>query len=324
MDDRPAGSEDVAAAGHSTPAPDPTPALDPTPAADAAPVPDDGAEETGPAATGSTDATAPTDATAEADEVDNGRSKLAGVAADVASTIVDAAQAGLSAAQAGISAARPILQGVEDMASGARRAFDERSGARVRRVRKMAREPLANLWDVHPEARRASIRELGLLTVPGELIAGTAVEGAAQRGGDFLPLRDRRGDDWRARWQRILSAVEGLVSLPPVELIKFGDRYWVVDGHNRVAAALYTGQAAVDAVVTEFRLPGVPRERTPTSIASVLEGSQDLRQAGAGRLTKTSVRPDRLPAPSTQPAHDHGLRPPSDDAQPADETGPEE
>ena len=283
MDERPAGSEGVAA-GDETPAPE---------------------------------ASAPTGATAQADEEDNGRSKLAGVASEVASTIADAAQAG-------ISAARPILQGVEDIASGARRAFDERSGARVRRVRKMAREPLVNLWDVHPEARRASIRELGLLTVPVELIAGTAVEGAPQRGGDFLPLRDRRSDDWRARWQRILRAVEGLVSLPPVELIKFGDRYWVVDGHNRVAAALYTGQAAVDAVVTEFRLPGVPRDRTPTSIASVLEGSQDLRQAGAGRLTKTSVRPDRLPAPSSQPAHDHGPRPPSPGARPSDEAGSEE
>src|SRR5687768_4616280 len=109
-----------------------------------------------------------------ADE-DSGRSKLAGVAADVASTIVDAAQAGLSAAQAGITAARPILHGVEEMASGARRAFDERSGARVRRVRRMGREPLANLWELHPEARRAAIRELGLLTVAVDQVAGTAV-----------------------------------------------------------------------------------------------------------------------------------------------------
>ena len=254
---------------------------------------------------------------------DNRRSKLAGVAADVASTIVDAAQAGISAAQAGITAARPLLHGVEEIASGARRAFDERSGARVRRVRRMGREALANLWELHPEARRAAIRELGLLTVPVEQVAGTAVEGGAQRGGDFLPLRDRRSDDWRARWQRILRAIEGLAPLPPVELLKFGDRYWVVDGHNRVAAALYTGQAAVDAVVTELRLAGVPRDRTPTSIASVLEGSQDLRQAGAGRLTKTSVRPDRVPAspPLTAPPHDHGHQRPSPGTEDADETG---
>jgi hypothetical protein len=169
----------------------------------------------------------------------------------------------------------------------------------------MAREPLRNLWDIHPEARRASIRELGLQTVPVEDIAGTAVEGAPQRGGDFLPLADRRSDDWRSRWQRILKAADGLVNLPPVELIRFGDEYWVVDGHNRVAAALYNGQVAIDAVVDDLRLPGMGRDRTPTRIASALEGSHELRQAGSGRLDRTAVRTERLPA-NLEPAHDHG------------------
>jgi hypothetical protein len=274
------------------------------------------ADTTGPAARDdaddSTDSPAGAEEDEQAHEATEGRSKLA----DVASTIADVAGPV-------ISAARPIVQGVEDLASGARRRFGERSGARVRRVRRMGHEPLANLWDLHTEARRASIRELGLQTVPVEQIAGTAVEGAPQRGGDFLPLRDRRSDDWRARWQRILKAVDRLVNLPPVELIKFGDRYWVVDGHNRVAAALYSGQDAVDAVVEELRLPGVPRDRTPTNIASVLEGSQDLRQAGAGRLTRTSVRPDRLPAPTDLPPHDHGPPPKMPDAEAAQsETDP--
>jgi hypothetical protein len=159
----------------------------------------------------------------------------------------------------------------------------------------MGHEPLANLWELHPEVKRGSIRELGLQSVPVDLIAGTAVEGAPQRGGDFLPLPDRRGDDWRGRWQRILRAIDNLANLPPVELIKFGDQYWVVDGHNRVAAALYTGQTDIDAIVQEYRLPGMPTHR-PAPIASVLEGSLDLRDAGAGRLTRTVVRPrDRLP-----------------------------
>ena len=52
------------------------------------------------------------------------------------------------------------------------------------------------------------------------------------------------------------NALDRLESLPPVELIKFGDDYWVVDGHNRVAAALYNGQVELDAVVEELRLPG--------------------------------------------------------------------
>lgn len=193
------------------------------------------------------------------------RATLAGMAA----TIAGAAASGLAAA---------------------RRAIDERPGSRVRSIRRMAKMPLPNLWDEHPDAHRAAIRELGLLSVAVTEIRGTAVAGPAQRGGDFLPLRDRRGDDWRARWQRILQANQRLESLPPVELIKFDDAYWVVDGHNRVGAALYIGQVEIDAVVRELRPPGMPVE-PKTPIASVLEGSLDLRAAGAGRLTRTADRP---------------------------------
>jgi 5-methylthioadenosine/S-adenosylhomocysteine deaminase len=39
-------------------------------------------------------------------------------------------------------------------------ADDGRGGARVRRVRRMGRQPLANLWEVHPAARRAVLFQL--------------------------------------------------------------------------------------------------------------------------------------------------------------------
>jgi len=191
--------------------------------------------------------------------------------ADVASSIADAAA--------------PVL-------AAARRVIDERPGARVRRVRRMGKQPLPNLWDDHPETQRASIRDLGLRTIPVEEIKGTAVAGPGQRGGDFLPLRNRRSDDWRSRWQRILQSQDRLDALPPIEAIKFGDDYWVVDGHNRVAAALYNGQGDVDAVVQELRLPGMaPNDEPPALMAGVLEGSLDLRAAGEGRLTRTADRP---------------------------------
>jgi hypothetical protein len=202
---------------------------------------------------------------------------------DVASTIAGAAGPVISAAM------RPV----DSLATGARRMFNDSAGARVRRVRRMGREPLENLWEVHPEARRAALRELGLMSVPTEQVRGTAVEGPAQRGGDFLPLKDRRSDDWRGRWQRILAAIDSLRSLPPIELLRFGDEFWIVDGHNRMAAALYTGQNEIDAVVTDLRLPGMASQPVQR-IAGVLEGSLDLRNAGAGRLTRTSVRPTDL------------------------------
>jgi hypothetical protein len=204
------------------------------------------------------------------------RTGLAAIASSVASTVADAAGPVLSAA----------FRPVGSLAAEARRIIDERPGARVRRVRRMGREPLANLWEVHPEAFRASVRDGGLQTVPVEKIAGTAVEGAGQRGGDFLPLRDRRGADWAARWQRIRKAIDALTTLPPVELTKFGDSYWVSDGHNRVAAALYNGQPMIDAVVRELRLPGMPSGETPL-IAGVVSESRELRDAASGRRTRT-------------------------------------
>ena len=218
--------------------------------------------------------------TGETEEVSEEPDQSRSVLGDMAATIADAAE--------------PLI-------AGARRLFEDRPGARVRRVRRQARQPLPNLWEEHPEAQRAAIRELGLRSVPVDQIKGTAVAGPAQRGGDFLPLRDRRGDDWRGRWQRIMGAHERLDNLPPIELIKFGDDYWVVDGHNRVAAALYIGQVELDTVVQELRLPGMAAEPKPP-IAAILEGSLDLRAAGAGRLTKTADRPIDLQ--SARP-HEH-------------------
>ena len=249
-----------------------------------------------------------------ASTIAGGASAIAGGASSLAGGAGSVISGGASAIAGGASS---IAGGAGSVISGARRLIDERPGARVRRVARGGHEPLANLWDLHPEARRASIRELGLIGVPVDDIRGTAVEGAPQRGGDFLPLRDRRSDDWRARWQRILGAIERLETLPPVELIKFHDGYWVVDGHNRVAAALYNGQVELDAVVEELRLPGMRAEPAPR-IAPVLEGSLDLRAAGSGRLTRTAQRPTDLEAASRD-RHTHD-EPHADPAPAADVT----
>ncbi len=186
------------------------------------------------------------------------------------------------------AAARPIAREVDRLAAGARHGYAASQGARARRLRALARHPLPSLFELHPELRRAARRELGVRTVATDRIKGTAVEGPTQRGGDFLPLKPLQGADWRARWQRINQAVEGLVTLPPVELIKFGEDYWVVDGHNRVAAALLHDQMGVDASIVEYRQAGTASEPAPASIAASLAGSAELRAAGQGRLTRTA------------------------------------
>ncbi len=149
---------------------------------------------------------------------------------------------------------------------------------------------LANLYEVHPEARQGSPRELGLRFVPVEDIRGTAVAGIAQRGEDFLPLRPFRGDNWHSRWARIRDANRRLRPLPPVDLVKWQGDYWVVDGHNRVAAVLADKGAGLDAMVTELvPLDGRSSER-PTSLLPMIEELAELRAAVAGRQPAIGIR----------------------------------
>ncbi len=61
------------------------------------------------------------------------------------------------------------------------RHWDELPGARARRLRRLARNPLSYLFDVLPEARQANPREIGIQTIDVSDIAGTAVGPPGQR-----------------------------------------------------------------------------------------------------------------------------------------------
>jgi ParB-like chromosome segregation protein Spo0J len=49
-----------------------------------------------------------------------------------------------------------------------------------------------------------------------------------------------------------MSAARDQAILPPVQLVRAGGEYWVVDGHNRVALARQVGQLWIDADITEL------------------------------------------------------------------------
>ena len=184
----------------------------------------------------------------------------------------------------------PVAGAIGTMIDAASAAWGLRDSVMGRRLKRQAREPLLNLYEAFPEARLAAPRELGLRFVPVEEIAGTAVAGVAQRGGDFLPLKPFRGENWAARWQRICIATDRLQPLPPVDLIKFGGEYWVVDGHNRVAATLYANGVGLDAMVTEMvPLDGKTSER-PSSLASYLGQGIELRAAASGHRPAIGIR----------------------------------
>jgi hypothetical protein len=183
------------------------------------------------------------------------------------------------------------------------RRFDERPGARVRRVRRLGTIPLPYLHDVHPDASRRTRRELGIRAIDVDDIAGTAVGGAHQRGSDFLPLKPFRSPNWQGRWQRLGQASDRLAILPPIDVLRYGPRYWVLDGHNRVAMAKYSGQAAIDADVTDLVDPTSPSSDPAESFASLVEDSRELRAAvsrTAPKGTSATARPSR---PQPDPSH---------------------
>ena len=66
----------------------------------------------------------------------------------------------------------------------------------------------------------------------------------------FLPKQART----RSRWVRIDSAHYDEIILPPVELYKMGEVYFVRDGNHRVSVAREKGQEFVDAYVIEIEV----------------------------------------------------------------------
>ena len=191
-----------------------------------------------------------------------------------------------------VSAVEGVVESMASAVGGAARAWTERPGQRVRRVRRRGRAALPSLYGLHPEARFANPRERGIRTLVLDEIAGTAVAGGPQRGGDFLPLRPFRSADWVARWARIRRALDNLEILPPIEVVKYDGRFWVLDGHNRVAAALYGGHAGIDAVVTELVPPGGIPSEPPASLAASLVESRALRAAAGGAPSTGAVTLD--------------------------------
>jgi hypothetical protein len=91
---------------------------------------------------------------------------------------------------------------------------------------------------------------VGMEQVPVEKIVGSL---GRYRDFDraFLPKQKKT----RERWISIDMAHYGMVNLPPVELFKIGDIYFVKDGNHRVSVARDRGQLFVDAYVTEIDIP---------------------------------------------------------------------
>lgn len=88
---------------------------------------------------------------------------------------------------------------------------------------------------------------LGLQTVPLAAIRGTE-----NRSGEFdiefLPTSEHVGQ----RWISVAVALGRGIPLPPVELIRVGDTYFVRDGHHRISVMKALGYQALEALVIAY------------------------------------------------------------------------
>src|SRR5215216_3403942 len=92
--------------------------------------------------------------------------------------------------------------------------------------------------------------ERGLKNIPLDAIVGS-VGRYTDFTRTFLPRRV--GD--QQRWARVKAAMEEGVGLPPIEVYKVGDAYFVIDGNHRVSIARQQGFESIEARVIEVQTP---------------------------------------------------------------------
>jgi hypothetical protein len=107
---------------------------------------------------------------------------------------------------------------------------------------------LLSFHEVMRVARMEGLVERGVRDIPLSQIKGS--EGRSRDfDPSFLPLNPRL----RARWTRIETLMLRGSPLPPIEVYKVGELYFVKDGHHRVSVARHLGQESITANVIEVK-----------------------------------------------------------------------
>jgi hypothetical protein len=109
---------------------------------------------------------------------------------------------------------------------------------------------LMSFEHVHERLHLKNVRYLDLQDVPTDRIVGSV--GRYQ---DFTRAFFPRGDHLRGRWENIDQLVATGQRLPPVELYKVGQVFFVRDGNHRVSVARHRGLSSIEAQVWEYDAP---------------------------------------------------------------------
>jgi hypothetical protein len=101
-------------------------------------------------------------------------------------------------------------------------------------------------------AGREGMAAAGEREIPLDRVVGSAAGSA--KVAEFDPAFLPRSPRVRERWMRVYQAMtEGTSDVPPIDVYKVGDNYYVSDGHHRVSVARTLGRDTIPARVTEVR-----------------------------------------------------------------------
>jgi hypothetical protein len=108
--------------------------------------------------------------------------------------------------------------------------------------------------------------DIGLKTVPLDSIIGS--QGRYRNfTRHFLPL----DENLRNRWKQIDFAVESGKDLPPIELYKVCNAYFVKDGHHRISVAKSKNKISIEAKVFEYNCDLSLDDETDVEQIAILE-----------------------------------------------------
>ena len=107
---------------------------------------------------------------------------------------------------------------------------------------------LLSYEDVRQKLRGRETASPKLKDVPLDAIVGSAGR-YKEFTRDFLPRKTVNAD----RWIRVKMAMVGARGVPPIEVYRIGDVYFVLDGNHRVSVAREMGLTQMEAYVTEVK-----------------------------------------------------------------------
>jgi hypothetical protein len=82
------------------------------------------------------------------------------------------------------------------------------------------------------------------------------IKGSVDKAHQLTPIFLPKGQKARsARYRSIMQAMARGVELPPIEVYYLNREYYVIDGHNRVAAAIANSVSYLDAIIHECIVP---------------------------------------------------------------------